>query len=282
MTYKTNTPNYSTKKVSNFSDFIDNIESEKKELKSIKRSINHNHNDTQKYPKNSKFKFNKITRKMDDLTLSEIEDKIEESSKITDLKIYQSELNMLNKIKSTGDKNVKRKKFLEKEIDKLKSELGVKESLSNTINSMSRFIEDYAANHSAFEKRGMDEGVEILRKSKDLEEAIEKINRKIEDWELKEKADLMPQDQREDIIKGLRDLLTNLEAKMLKESHIDNDVFMKISKLESYNKLRNDFKSLVDDFTSSLENEDWIDLGDSDHVMSINSVIQEALNESMF
>jgi hypothetical protein len=282
MTYKTNTPNYITKKVSNFSDFIDNIESEKKELKSIKRSINHNHNDTQKYPKNSKFKFNKITRKMDDLTLSEIEDKIEESSKITDLKIYQSELNMLNKIKSTGDKNVKRKKFLEKEIDKLKSELGVKESLSNTINSMSRFIEDYAANHSAFEKRGMDEGVEILRKSKDLEEAIEKINRKIEDWELKEKADLMPQDQREDIIKGLRDLLTNLEAKMLKESHIDNDVFMKISKLESYNKLRNDFKSLVDDFTSSLENEDWIDLGDSDHVMSINSVIQEALNESMF
>lgn len=286
MTYKTNTPNYNTKSktVSNFADFIDNIELEKQELKAVKRSIKPNHDDTQKYPKNSKFKFNRITRKMDDLTLSEVEDRIEESNhgKISDLKIYQSELNMLNKIKPKGDKQEKRKKFLEEKIDKLKSELEVKESLSNTINAMSRFLEDYATNHNAFEKRGMDEGVEILRKSKDLKEAIEKVNKKIEEWQLKEKADLMPQDQREDIIKGLKDLLTNLEVKMVKESHIDDDVFLKITKLESYNKLRNDFKSLVDNFISSLENEDWIDLGDNDHVMAVNAVIQEALNESLF
>lgn len=237
MTYKTNTPNYNTKgkTVSNFADFIDNIESEKRELKSIKRSINPNHDDTQKYPKNSKFKFNRVTRKMDDLTLSEIDDKLE-----------------------------------------------VSESLSNTINSMSRFLEDYAANHNAFEKRGMDEGVEILKKSNDLQEAIEKINKKIEDWQLKEKADLMPGEQREDIVKGLKDLLTNLEVKMVKESHIDDDVFLKITKLESYNNLRDDFKSLIDAFSNDLDNEDWFDLGDNDHAMALNTAIQEALNESLF
>lgn len=237
MTYKTNTPNYNGKSVSNFSDFIDNIESEKEELKSVKRSINPNHDDTQKYPKNSKLKFNKITRKMDDLTLPEIEDKID----------------------------------------------SIEESLlSNTIDSMSRFLEDYASKHNAFEKRGMDEGVEVLKKSKDLEEAIKKINDKIEDWQVEEKADLMPEDQRKDIIKGLKDLLVNLEAKKVNESHVDDDVFLKITKLESYNKLRNDFKSLVDDFCEKLENEDWFDSGDTDHSMALDAVIQEALNETLF
>ena len=36
-----------------------------------------------------------------------------------DLKIYQSELNLLNKIKPTDEKHLKRKKFLEKEIERL-------------------------------------------------------------------------------------------------------------------------------------------------------------------
>lgn len=236
MTYKTNTPNYSGRSVSNFSDFIDNIESEKEELKSVKRSINPNHDDTQKYPKNSKFKFNRITRKMDDLTLPEVEDKLD----------------------------------------------NLEESLSNTVDSMSRFLEDYASKHNAFEKRGMDEGVEILKKSKDLEEAIKKINDKIEDWQVEEKADLMPEDQRKDIVKGLKDLLTNLEAKKVNESHIDDDVFLKITKLESYNNLRDDFKSLVDTFSEELDNEDWFDLGDNDHALALNLALQEALNETTF
>ena len=117
---------------------------------------------------------------------------------------------------------------------------------------------------------------------KDLEEAIEKINDKIEDWEVEEKADLMPEDQRKDIIKGLKDLLKALDAKMVNESNIDDDVFYKISRLQSYNKLRNDFKSLVDDFCEKLENEDWFDSGDNDHSMALNAVIQEALNETLF
>jgi hypothetical protein len=236
MTYKTNTPNYSGRSVSNFSDFIDNIESEKEELKSVKRSINPNHDDTQKYPKNSKFKFNRITRKMDDLTISEVEDKLD----------------------------------------------NLEESLSNTVNSMSRFLEDYAAIHSPFEKRGMDEGVEIIKKSKDLEEAINKINDKIEDWQVEEKADLMPEEQRKDIIKGLKDLLANLESKKVNESHIDDDVFLKITQLESYNNLRDDFKSLVDAFSEELDNEDWFDLGDNDHALALNLALQEALNETTF
>lgn len=76
MNYKTNTPNYKSKNVNNFSDFLDNIDSEKEELKSLKRSIDNNSDSDQKYPKNSKFKFNKVTRKMDDISLDEIDDKI--------------------------------------------------------------------------------------------------------------------------------------------------------------------------------------------------------------
>lgn len=80
----------------------------------------------------------------------------------------------------------------------------------------------------------------------------------------------------------LRQLIREEIKKIVKESQIDDNVFLKISKLQSYNKLRNDFKSLVDHFTSSLENEDWIDLGDSDHVLAVNAAIQEALDESLF
>jgi NADH:ubiquinone oxidoreductase subunit len=42
-------------------------------------------------------------------------------NKETDLKIYKSELNMLNKTKPTGEKQLKRKEFLEKEIAKLET-----------------------------------------------------------------------------------------------------------------------------------------------------------------
>lgn len=76
MDYKNNTPNYKTKNVNNFSNFVQNIDKESEELDDLKRSMNKNHDDTQKYVKNSKFKFNKVTRKMDDISLDEIDDKI--------------------------------------------------------------------------------------------------------------------------------------------------------------------------------------------------------------
>jgi hypothetical protein len=44
-------------------------------------------------------------------------------NKDTDLKIYKSELNMLNKTKPTGEKQLKRKEFLEKEVAKLEKKL---------------------------------------------------------------------------------------------------------------------------------------------------------------
>jgi hypothetical protein len=83
----------------------------------------------------------------------------------------------------------------------------IEESLTNTIESMSRFLEDYAVSHNSFQKRGMDEGISVLKNSEDVDDGIANINKKISNWESKEKGDLMPEDQRKDIISGLNDLI---------------------------------------------------------------------------
>jgi hypothetical protein len=235
MTYKTNTPNYKTKNVSNFSDFMDNIESEKENLKDIKRGFNLNHDDTQKYTKNSKLNFNKVTRKMDDITLDDVNDKLE------NLEESATEVN---------------------------------------ISSMKRFLDDYSSSHNPFQKRGMDEGVEILRNSKDIESAILNINKKVEEWTSKEKADLMPEDQRMDIISGLEDLVKNLESKLVSESHIDDDMFIKITNKPSYKKLISDMRKAVDDYIGTLEDTGF-DEGDNDHHMALSTAISEACNIAM-
>lgn len=72
---KDNTYNVN-RNVVNFGDYCNNFEKEKEELKKVKRSINPNTPDTQKYPKNSRFKYNRITRKMDDLTPDIIDDQL--------------------------------------------------------------------------------------------------------------------------------------------------------------------------------------------------------------
>lgn len=233
MTYKTNTPNYKSKNVNNFSDFLDNIDSEKTELKDLKRSINPNSDNNQKYPKNSKFKFNKVTRKMDDLSLDEIDDKID----------------------------------------------SISESKGNLINSMSRFLEDYATNHTAFEKRGMDEGIEILRNSSDLEEGILNINKKIEELTKKEK-EFMPQDQKEDMIKGLKDLVKNLESKSVSESHVDDDMFLKLTNKPSYKKLISDMRTAIDEYLNTTEDTGF-DVGDNDHYLALSSAVTEACNTAL-
>lgn len=179
MTYKTNTPTYKSKSVNNFSDFIDNIESEKKELEETKKGMNKNHTDTQQYPKNSKLKFNKVTRKMDDMTLPEIEDKIDS-------------------------------------IEDLQESLSPE--LSNVLNSLSRFIDDYDKTHNNFEKRGLDEGLEIIRNSDNLDDAIKEIKDKIKQWQSGEKGDLMPGEQKEDIVEGLKDLLKNIKPDVVEEN----------------------------------------------------------------
>jgi len=78
MTYKDNTPTFNiNRKVVNFKDFSANPNAEKEELKKMDRQNKPNTDDQQKNMANSRYKFNNTTRKMDDLSPAEIEDKIE-------------------------------------------------------------------------------------------------------------------------------------------------------------------------------------------------------------
>jgi hypothetical protein len=81
MTYKTNTPNYDTKSniISNYKDFINNLDSEKEDLKKMKRNFKSNNDTSHKIPKNAKLRFDRVTKKMTDTTLPEIEDKIDQT-----------------------------------------------------------------------------------------------------------------------------------------------------------------------------------------------------------
>lgn len=164
MTYKTNDLNYNTRNVSNFSDFIDSIDQEKSDLKNVRRSMNKNNVETQSYTKNSKYKFNHITRKMDDMTIDEIDDDID----------------------------------------------SLHESNDVMVSRMYRLIEDYEETHSPFECRGFTLGIEILKDANSIEDATSKILDEIDEWKSSNKGDLMPEENRQDIIKGLNDLLTHL------------------------------------------------------------------------
>ena len=78
MTYKDNTPTFNVnRKVVNFKDFSANPNAEKEELKKMDRQNKPNSDEQQKNMANSRYKFNNTTRKMDDLSPAEIEDKIE-------------------------------------------------------------------------------------------------------------------------------------------------------------------------------------------------------------
>lgn len=63
-------------KLTKFQDFKN--KEEEKELQDLKRTYTKNTVDTQQFPRNTKYNFNYITRKMDDLSVDEVEDKIEE------------------------------------------------------------------------------------------------------------------------------------------------------------------------------------------------------------
>jgi hypothetical protein len=78
MTYKDNTPTFNiNRKLVNFKDFSANPNAEKEELKKMDRQNKPNTDDQQKNMANSRYKFNSTTRKMDDLSPAEIEDKID-------------------------------------------------------------------------------------------------------------------------------------------------------------------------------------------------------------
>jgi hypothetical protein len=77
MTYKDNTPTFNVnRKVVNFKDFLSDPKGEETDLKKVRRSTKPNSED-QQHVGNSRYKFNKTTRKMDDLSPAEIDDSIE-------------------------------------------------------------------------------------------------------------------------------------------------------------------------------------------------------------
>ena len=76
MNYRDNTPTYNVnRKVANFKDF--SSDGEKEELTKMDRQNKPNSDEYQKNMSNSRYKFNKVTRKMDDLSPAEIQDNIE-------------------------------------------------------------------------------------------------------------------------------------------------------------------------------------------------------------
>jgi len=78
MSYKENTPTFNVnRKVVNFKDFLSDPKGEETDLKKVRRSTKPNSED-QQHVGNSRYKFNKTTRKMDDLSPAEIDDSIEE------------------------------------------------------------------------------------------------------------------------------------------------------------------------------------------------------------
>jgi len=62
-------------KVVKFEDFQKKVELE--ELKDLKRSFSKNSVDKQQFPRNTKYHYNDKTKKMDDLSVEEVDDKIE-------------------------------------------------------------------------------------------------------------------------------------------------------------------------------------------------------------
>lgn len=77
--HKDNTPNFQTKlsKLTHFNDFINHSQEEKDELKKVKRSFTKNDSGTGTDIGNkTKYKYNRVTRKMDDDSLPEIKDDI--------------------------------------------------------------------------------------------------------------------------------------------------------------------------------------------------------------
>jgi hypothetical protein len=94
------------RKVATFGDFSNNIESEKEELKKVRRSTVTNSDEHQQHIGNGRYKFNKVTRKMDDLSPAEVQDKldsIDELEETNELFNFNKEKSPLMLLKSDID-----------------------------------------------------------------------------------------------------------------------------------------------------------------------------------
>lgn len=131
---------------------FDNFGKEKEELKKVKRSIKPNTPDTQKYPKNSKLKFNEITRKMDDLTPDIIDDKLKSMEEVDESKINEGAPNfeLQDKIIKTQAYHRLSSKFkgaieeFERELD---NELDFDEGDTDNTNAINLAIQSAADNN---------------------------------------------------------------------------------------------------------------------------------------
>jgi len=79
MPYNPNDPNFQTKnsRVLSFNDFEENIGKEKEELKKVNRSFKKPDSEINQTPGNPKFKYNKVTHKIDTLSKAEVEDDLD-------------------------------------------------------------------------------------------------------------------------------------------------------------------------------------------------------------
>lgn len=83
-------------------------------------------------------------------------------------------------------------------------------------------------------------------------------------------------------IEEVDDKIESLEESKINESSIDYDVLDKMVKLPCYNKLREDLRSAIHEFTTCLSDssaEIGYDEGDSDHDMAFNAAVQQAIDE---
>lgn len=83
-------------------------------------------------------------------------------------------------------------------------------------------------------------------------------------------------------IEEVDDKIEGLEESKINESSIDYDVLDKMVKLPCYNKLREDLRGVIQEFTSCISDsssEIGYDEGDTDHDMAFNAAIQQAIDE---
>jgi len=91
MTYKDNTPTYNVnRKVVNFGDFCKTCEEPK--LKKMKRQTTPNSDERQKLPGNFKQKFNPVTRKIDNLSPAEVDDRLDRLEELEESKVNESHI----------------------------------------------------------------------------------------------------------------------------------------------------------------------------------------------
>ena len=79
--------------------------------------------------------------------------------------------------------------------------------------------------------------------------------------------------------------IDNFNKFCVNESHVDDEVLDKIQKMESYKKLRDDFRKAIYLFTEDLDKkaiEIGYDEGDTDHTMARTAAIQDALDDVNF